>query len=45
VTDGVYQALLIVHADGVVLVDAPPSIGAKLSRAVAEVAPGRRSRI
>jgi len=42
VTDGVYQALLIVHADGVVLVDAPPSIGAKLSRAVAEVAPGKK---
>src|SRR5262245_20002906 len=42
VTEGVYQALLIVHASGVVLVDAPPSIGAKLGRAVAEVAPGKK---
>ncbi len=42
VTDGVYQAMLVVHGDGVVLVDAPPSIGQKLSAAVAEVAPGKR---
>ena len=41
VTDGVYQAMFIVHADGVVLVDAPPSIGAKIMQAVAEAAPGK----
>jgi glyoxylase-like metal-dependent hydrolase (beta-lactamase superfamily II) len=42
VTDGVYQSLLVVHDEGVVLVDAPPSIGAKLIQAVAEVAPGKQ---
>src|SRR5262245_49922357 len=42
VTDGVYQALLVVHANGVVLVHAPPSSGAKLSQAVADVAPGKK---
>jgi len=42
VTDGVYQALFVVHADGVVLVDAPPSIGAKINQAIAEAAPGKR---
>ena len=41
VTDGVYQSLLIVHNEGVVLVDAPPSIGAKLIQAIAELAPGK----
>ena len=42
VTDGVYQAMLIAHTDGVVLVDAPPSIGAKLIQAAADVAPGKK---
>lgn len=42
VTDGVYQAMLIAHTNGVLLVDAPPSIGPKLMQAVAEVAPGKK---
>src|SRR5262245_48175200 len=42
VTDGVYQAMLVVDNDGVVLVDAPPSIGAHLVQAAAEVAPGKK---
>ena len=42
VTDGVYQAMLIAHADGAVLIDAPPSIGAKLIQAASEVAPGKK---
>src|SRR5262249_11270336 len=42
VTEGVYQMLLVVAANGVIAVDAPPSIGAKISQAVAEVAPGKR---
>ena len=42
VTDGVYQAMLIVHADGVLLADAPPSIGSKISQAIGEVAPGQK---
>ena len=42
VTDGVYQALLVAHTGGVVLVDAPPSIGAKLIQAAADVAPGKK---
>lgn len=42
VTDGVYQAMLVAHADGLVLVDAPPSIGPKLLQAAAEVAPGKK---
>lgn len=38
VTDGVYQAAFLTTADGVVLFDAPPSIGGNLRRAVDEVA-------
>jgi len=38
VTDGVYQSAFLTTPDGVVLFDAPPSIGHNLRRAVAEVA-------
>src|SRR5258707_9831418 len=39
VTDGVYQAAFLTTPDGVVLVDAPPSIGHNLQRAIDEIAP------
>ena len=42
VTDGAYQAMVVVSDQGVILVDAPPSIGAGLLKAVNEVAPGAR---
>ena len=38
VTDGVYQAAFLTTRDGVVLFDAPPSIGHNLQRAIDEVA-------
>ena len=38
VTDGVYQAAFLTTPDGVVLFDAPPSIGGNLRRAVDEIA-------
>ena len=38
VTDGTYQSAFLLTADGVVLFDAPPSIGHNLRRAVDEVA-------
>jgi len=38
VTDGVYQSAFLTTPDGVVLFDAPPSIGGNLRRAVDEVA-------
>jgi glyoxylase-like metal-dependent hydrolase (beta-lactamase superfamily II) len=38
VTDGVYQSAFLTTADGVVLFDAPPSIGNNLRRAVDEIA-------
>jgi glyoxylase-like metal-dependent hydrolase (beta-lactamase superfamily II) len=38
VTDGVYQSAFLITSDGVVLFDAPPSIGGNLRRAVDEVA-------
>ena len=38
VTDGVYQSAFMVTRDGVVLFDAPPSIGHNLRRAVDEIA-------
>src|SRR5690242_10039403 len=38
VTDGVYQAAFLTTRDGVVLFDAPPSIGNNLRRAVDEIA-------
>src|SRR5207244_4009617 len=38
VTDGVYQAAFLTTPDGVVLFDAPPTIGHNLQRAVDEVA-------
>src|ERR1700755_356043 len=38
VTDGVYQSALLATPDGVVLFDAPPSIGPNLRRAVDEIA-------
>ena len=38
VTDGVYQAAFLTTTDGVVLFDAPPSIGHNLQRAIDEIA-------
>ena len=38
VTDGVYQSAFLVTRDGVVVFDAPPSIGHNLQRAVDEIA-------
>jgi glyoxylase-like metal-dependent hydrolase (beta-lactamase superfamily II) len=38
VTDGVYQSAFLATADGVVLFDAPPSIGGNLRRAVDQIA-------
>jgi len=38
VTDGVYQAAFLATRDGVVLFDAPPTIGHNLQRAVDEIA-------
>jgi glyoxylase-like metal-dependent hydrolase (beta-lactamase superfamily II) len=38
VTDGVYQSAFLTTADGVVVFDAPPSIGQNLRRAVEEIA-------
>ena len=38
VTDGVYQAAFLTTPDGVVLFDAPPSIGHNLQRAIDEMA-------
>ena len=38
VTDGVYQSAFLTTQDGVVLFDAPPSIGGNLRRAVDEIA-------
>ena len=37
VTDGVYQSAFLTTADGVVLFDAPPSIGGNLRRAVDQI--------
>jgi len=38
VTDGVYQSAFLTTSDGVVLFDAPPSIGHNLQRAIDEIA-------
>src|SRR6476620_7557746 len=38
VTDGVYQSAFLTTKDGVVLLDAPPTIGGNLQRAVDEIA-------
>ena len=38
VTDGTYQAAFLTTPDGVVLFDAPPSIGHNLQRAIDEIA-------
>src|SRR5258706_13587007 len=38
VTDGVYQAAFLTPTDGVVLFDAPPTIGHNLQRAIDEIA-------
>ncbi len=37
VTDGLYQAMFLTTGEGVIVVDAPPTIGANLSLAIAEV--------
>ena len=42
VTEGAYQAMIVVSDHGVILADAPPSIGANLLKAVNDVAPGAK---
>ncbi len=41
VTDGFYQAMFVTTAEGVLVVDAPPTIGHNLVRAIAEVTQAR----
>src|ERR1700704_3307973 len=38
ITDGVYQSAFLTTTDGVVLLDAPPTIGGNIQRPVAELA-------
>src|SRR2546426_12117216 len=38
ITDGTYQCAFLTTSDGVVLLDAPPSIGHNIQRAVDEIA-------
>src|SRR5258708_21072348 len=38
VTDGTYQCAFLTTSDGVVLLDAPPSIGHNIQRAIDEIA-------
>jgi glyoxylase-like metal-dependent hydrolase (beta-lactamase superfamily II) len=40
VTDGIYQSAFLATSDGVVLFDAPPTIGHNIQRAVDEIAAG-----
>jgi glyoxylase-like metal-dependent hydrolase (beta-lactamase superfamily II) len=40
VTDGIYNTMFVVSDVGVILADAPPTMGAKTLRAVQDVAPG-----
>ena len=40
VSDGTYNTMFVVSDVGVILADAPPTLGAKLVRAIQEVAPG-----
>ncbi|MGI5239241.1 MBL fold metallo-hydrolase [Dactylosporangium sp. CA-139066] len=42
VTDGFYQSMFLTTAEGVVVVDAPPTIGRNLLRAIEEVTSARR---
>lgn len=42
VTEGAYQAMIVVSDVGVILADAPPSIGAGLLKAANDVAPGAK---
>jgi hypothetical protein len=42
VTDGTYQAAFLTTPDGVVLFDAPPTIGHNLQRAIDEIAAANR---
>ena len=41
-TEGVYQMMIVRTDDGLVLVDAPPSIGAKILLAAEEISPSAR---
>src|SRR6476619_5644720 len=38
ITDGVYQCAFVTTTDGVILLDAPPTIGHNLQRAIDEIA-------
>ena len=42
VTEGAYQLMLVVSDSGVIVADAPPTIGPKILNAVQEVAPGSK---
>src|ERR1700687_395043 len=44
VTDGTYQAAFLTTSDGVVLFDAPPTIGHNLQRAIDEIAKANGAR-
>jgi glyoxylase-like metal-dependent hydrolase (beta-lactamase superfamily II) len=37
VTDNIYQSMILVHRDGVVVIDAPPLYAGKIKQAIAEV--------
>ena len=41
VTDGAYQAMFLTTGEGVIVVDAPPSIGQNMLNAIAEVTEGK----
>jgi glyoxylase-like metal-dependent hydrolase (beta-lactamase superfamily II) len=42
VTEGVYQMMIVVSDEGVIILDAPPTIGPKILKALEEVAPGAK---
>jgi hypothetical protein len=42
VTEGAYQMMLVVSDAGVIVADAPPTIGPKILKAIEEVAPGSK---
>lgn len=42
VTEGAYQMMLVVSDAGIIVADAPPTIGPKILKAIEEVAPGSK---
>ena len=45
ITDGTYHSAFLTTSDGVVLLDAPPTIGNNIQRAVDEIAPAQSIRL